>query len=59
MSDYIVLFGLVIFLGIYYRLDKKNLEDYFYKAPYDRFNAIRLYLVLIGGVILMIFKIIL
>ena len=57
MSDYIVLIGLIIFLVVYYWIDRKNLEDFFYKEAYEKFNALRLYFILIVGIIVMIMTI--
>ena len=53
MKDYIILFGSIIFLGVYFWFDKKNFKDFFYKDPYEKFNTVRLYFILIVGIILM------
>ncbi|EKT3958569.1 hypothetical protein [Flavobacterium psychrophilum] len=55
--DYIILIGLIVFLCVYYWIDRKNLEDFFYKEPYEKFNALRLYFILIVGIIGMIAQI--
>lgn len=55
--NYIVLIGLIVFLCIYYWTDRKNLEDFFHKEPYEKFNALRLYFILIVGIIVMLVSI--
>lgn len=58
MNDYIVLVGLIAFLFVYFWISRKNLNDFFYKNSYEQFNALRLYFILIVGIIVMIIKII-
>jgi hypothetical protein len=56
--DYIVLIGSIVFLLIYFWIDRKNLENFFYKDEwYDRFNVLRVYFILILGIILFALKI--
>ena len=57
MIDYFVLTGLIIFLVIYFWLDKKNLKGFFWKDTYEQFNALRLYFILIMAIIALIIKI--
>lgn len=54
--DYAILIGLIFFLCIYFWIDRKNLEDFFYKDTYEQFSAVRLYFVLIIGIIVMMMK---
>ena len=56
--DYIILIGLIIFLIIYFWIDRKNLQDFFYKDAYGKLTAVRLYFMLIVGIILLTLKII-
>jgi hypothetical protein len=45
-------------LLIYFWIDRKNLENFFYKDEwYDRFNVLRVYFILILGIILFALKI--
>lgn len=55
--DYIVLVGLILFLLIYFRIDRKNFSDFFYKDAYSKFIAVRLYFILIVVILLLSLKI--
>lgn len=57
MEDYIVLSALIVFLIVYFWIDRKNLKDFFWKDPYEKFNAVRLYFILIVGIIVLTLKI--
>lgn len=57
MEDYIVLSALIVFLIVYFWVDRKNLKDFFWKDSYEKFNAVRLYFILIVGIIVLTLKI--
>jgi hypothetical protein len=57
VEDYYILFGLVMFLVVYFLIDRKNLKGFFWKDPYEQFNAVRLYLILIIGIIVLTLKV--
>lgn len=54
--DYLVLIGLIALLFICFWFDRKNLKDFFHKGPYEQFNAVRLYFILIVAIILIVLK---
>jgi hypothetical protein len=54
--DDIILFGLIIFLCVYFWIDKKNFKDFYEKDPYEKFNVIRVYFILIVGIILLTYQ---
>lgn len=53
MQDYIILSVLVVALIIYFWIDKKSFKDFSEKDPYEKFNAIRVYFLLILVIILL------
>ena len=57
MIDYFILSGLIIFLVIYFWIDKENLKGFYWKDPYEQFNAVRLYFIMIVGIIVLTVKI--
>jgi hypothetical protein len=58
MQDYIVLLVLTIALVIYFWIDKKNFKDFNEKDSYEKFNAVRVYFLLILIIILLALRII-
>lgn len=58
MNDYVFLILLIVGLIIFYRFDKGNFKDFYEKNPYQKFNAVRVYIITIAIIIILIFKII-
>jgi small-conductance mechanosensitive channel len=55
--DYVVLIGLIALLLVCFWIDRKKIKDFFHKGPYQQFNAVRLYFILIVAIILIVLKI--
>jgi uncharacterized membrane protein AbrB (regulator of aidB expression) len=56
MEDRIVVFILVVVLIVYFWIDKKNFKNFSEKDSYEKFNAVRVYFILILGIVLFTLK---
>ena len=56
MEDRIIVFILVVALIVFFWIDKKNFKNFSEKDPYEKFNAVRVYFILILAIVLLTLK---
>jgi hypothetical protein len=57
MQDYIVLSVLLVALVIYFWIDRNNFKNFIEKDSYEKFNAVRVYFLLILIIIILALRI--